>query len=261
MVFQGLDQRQAEAIWQPFLDWVAALAAGLHHRASPPMIVARAGAAFLGSPTLLKQRCRASCSPTTGPARPRAMCSGRATRARLGKCLHGYQSAWLPASLLQKDRQDRLADALFAASRHWRRGAAFQQGPGRRTRRGHGGRPGHGDESGGARCLRAGHRRAAKGRRPIPALPATSPTPLPRAGDAGAIDEAMDELRKIVPSAGSYVSESNYFDAGLAAILLGCELSAGCSAVKEKYDPAGLFFVHHGVGSERWSADGFTRLK
>jgi hypothetical protein len=22
----------------------------------------------------------------------------------------------------------------------------------------------------------------------------------------------------------------------------------------------GLFFVHHGVGSERWSADGFTRL-
>ena len=23
---------------------------------------------------------------------------------------------------------------------------------------------------------------------------------------------------------------------------------------------AGLFFVHHGVGSEEWSADGFTRL-
>ena len=31
-------------------------------------------------------------------------------------------------------------------------------------------------------------------------------------------------------------------------------------AVKEKYDPDGLFFVHHGVGSERWSPDGFTRL-
>jgi len=26
-------------------------------------------------------------------------------------------------------------------------------------------------------------------------------------------------------------------------------------------DPDGLFFVHHGVGSEDWSADGFTRLK
>ena len=31
------------------------------------------------------------------------------------------------------------------------------------------------------------------------------------------------------------------------------------SALKEKYDPEGLFFVHHGVGSEAWSADGFTR--
>jgi len=30
-------------------------------------------------------------------------------------------------------------------------------------------------------------------------------------------------------------------------------------AVKAKYDPDGLFFVHHGVGSEDWSADGFTR--
>jgi hypothetical protein len=31
-------------------------------------------------------------------------------------------------------------------------------------------------------------------------------------------------------------------------------------AVKAKYDPTGLFFVHHGVGSEDWSADGFVRL-
>ena len=31
-------------------------------------------------------------------------------------------------------------------------------------------------------------------------------------------------------------------------------------AVKEKYDSEGLFFVHHGVGSERWSLDGFTKL-
>jgi hypothetical protein len=31
--------------------------------------------------------------------------------------------------------------------------------------------------------------------------------------------------------------------------------------VKTKYDPQGLFFVHHGVGSEDWSADGFTQLR
>jgi hypothetical protein len=30
--------------------------------------------------------------------------------------------------------------------------------------------------------------------------------------------------------------------------------------VKKRYDPDGLFFAHHGVGSDEWSADGFTRL-
>jgi hypothetical protein len=30
--------------------------------------------------------------------------------------------------------------------------------------------------------------------------------------------------------------------------------------VKAKYDPEGLFFVHHGVGSEGWSDDGFARM-
>jgi len=37
-----------------------------------------------------------------------------------GQVLHGYQSAWVPASLLQKDQQKNLADALFAAAQHWR---------------------------------------------------------------------------------------------------------------------------------------------
>jgi Berberine and berberine like len=30
--------------------------------------------------------------------------------------------------------------------------------------------------------------------------------------------------------------------------------------IKRKYDPDGLFFVHNGVGSEKWSADGFTKM-
>jgi FAD/FMN-containing dehydrogenase len=32
------------------------------------------------------------------------------------------------------------------------------------------------------------------------------------------------------------------------------------AAIKQRYDPGGLFFVHHGIGSDQWSADGFTRL-
>jgi hypothetical protein len=69
----------------------------------------------------------------------------------------------------------------------------------------------------------------------------------------------MDELRKLVPSPGSYVSESNFFEPGWQQSFWGANYPR-LLAAKNQYDPEGLFFVHHGVGSESWSADGFTRL-
>ena len=45
---------------------------------------------------------------------------------QVGWFLHGYESAWLPASLL--GQQESLADALFAASRHWSVGLHFKKG-------------------------------------------------------------------------------------------------------------------------------------
>ena len=42
-----------------------------------------------------------------------------------------------------------------------------------------------------------------------------------------------------------FLSEANY---------------ARFDAVRERYDPDGLFFARHGVGSERWSEDGFDHL-
>ena len=69
----------------------------------------------------------------------------------------------------------------------------------------------------------------------------------------------MDELLKVVPSPGSYVSESDFFERSWQQSFWGSNYPR-LLAVKQKYDPKGLFFVHHGVGSEEWSSDGFTRL-
>ena len=75
--------------------------------------------------------------------------------------------------------------------------------------------------------------------------------------DSHEIDLAMWELRKIAPNAGSYVAESNYFNRAWQHDYWGGNYPR-LRAIKAKYDPGGLFFVHHGVGSEDWSPDGFT---
>jgi hypothetical protein len=78
--------------------------------------------------------------------------------------------------------------------------------------------------------------------------------------NAFAIKNSARELRKVAPDAGSYLSESDYFDHDWQHSFHGPNYPR-LLTVKKKYDPEGLFFVHHGVGSEEWSPDGFTRLQ
>ena len=76
---------------------------------------------------------------------------------------------------------------------------------------------------------------------------------------ASAVTKSMDKLLEVVDEAGSYVSESDFFEPQWRRSFWGSNYPR-LAAVKKKYDPDGLFTVHHGVGSEEWSADGFTRL-
>ena len=63
----------------------------------------------------------------------------------------------------------------------------------------------------------------------------------------------------MAPDTGAYVAESSFFEPEWQRAYWG-ENYAKLLAVKKKHDPGGLFVVHHGVGSEEWSADGFTRI-
>jgi FAD/FMN-containing dehydrogenase len=68
----------------------------------------------------------------------------------------------------------------------------------------------------------------------------------------------MDALRKVAPDAGAYVSESDFFQQRWQDTYWGPNY-AKLLKIKQRYDPDGLFTVRHGVGSEAWSTDGFTR--
>ena len=76
--------------------------------------------------------------------------------------------------------------------------------------------------------------------------------------DAVQIGRAMAVLRRVAPGGGSYIAECDYFADDWREASWG-DNYARLLAAKRRYDPGGLFTVHHGVGSECWSADGFTR--
>jgi FAD/FMN-containing dehydrogenase len=180
-------------------------------------------------------------------------------QGQVAQFLHGYKSAWMPASLLRKDRQFALVDAVFAATREWEMAFHFNKGLA--------GAPAEAiaaakDTATNPAVLDAFALAiiAAEGPPAFPGMPGPQPDLAAARKDAAGIGRAMDELLRVAPGTGSYVSESDYFERAWQGAFWGTNYPK-LAAVKRTYDPHGLFFVHHGVGSEAWSADGFTRIR
>ncbi len=254
MVCQGLDSEAAKIVWRPFFDWV---------RGSPQdftitdelWVGARPGRDWWdvegrrkwGSDSVIFDD-RPAASPLHG--------WWRGDQEQVGAYLHGYESLWLPADLLTDPA--RLGEALFNASRatdfqlHFNKGLA--------------GAP--------AEALRAAADTAtnpaviaafalaivANGGAPrYDGLAVAPDADLKAKSDATEVDRAIHALRAVAPEPGSYVSESNFFLERWSAAFWGAHYPR-LLAAKRRYDPDGLFFVRHGVGSEEWSDDGFIKI-
>jgi FAD/FMN-containing dehydrogenase len=256
MIFQGLDQQQANDIWQPFFAWASESPSDFTI-AEPPTVAAVPARSFW-DPKFLRKNLSNFVSADHRPGAPGGNIWWASNQGEVGFFLHGYESAWLPDSLLQETQQQTLTDALFAATRKWKVALHFNKGLA--------GAPDEAvdaakDTATNPAVLTAFALAIIAGASPpvYPGISGHEPDLQAARQNAVNIDRAMDELRKLVPEAGSYVSESNYFDSAWQKSFWGPNYPR-LRAVKAKYDPNGLFFVHHGVGSEEWSADGFTRL-
>jgi hypothetical protein len=256
MVCQGLSHKQADEVWRPFLDWVAS--APQDFRFEMPVEIGVVPARHFWDAKFLVQNHPQWILRDDRPNAPAGNILWAGNRSEAGQFLHGYRSAWVPASLLAKDRQGSVVDALFAASRHWAVSLHFNKGlAGARAEE----RAAAKDTAMNPAVLDA-FALAIIGSHSQPAFPnlrGHEPDVAAARRAAAAINRAMEELLKVVAQPGSYVSESDFFERAWQQSFWGSNYPR-LAAVKKKYDPHGLFFVHHGVGSDEWSADGFTRL-
>jgi len=256
IVLQGLDQHEAEATWRPFFDWVSASGQDFSIT-SPPRIISEPARHFW-DPAALKTAPGLVISDDR-PGAPADNIFWASNLGEAGRVWHVFQSAWLPQSLLADDQRERFADALFAAAQHRGVSLHFNKGLAGAT----------------ADAIASGRDTAmnpavvdafalaisgAGGPPAYPGVPGHEPDASAARSDAEAVSASMDEIRKLLPRVGSYVWETDFFQPNWQQAFWG-ENYARLRAVKDKYDPRGLFVLHHGVGSEDWSADGFTRVK
>src|SRR6202451_1332232 len=256
MVSYGLDAAQTKQAWQPFLDWVTSSPKAYTLKA-PPIVGSLPARGWWDAEWREQHHHPVFVKDTRPDARPGDVW-WTGDGGQVGQFLYGYESLWLPASLLQEDSQDRLVNALFAGSRHWEIELHFNKGLA--------GAPA--DAIAAARdtatnpavldafalaIIASGEGHA------YPGLSGHEPDLAEARKEADAVSKSMDELRKVAPNGGSYVSESNFFEPSWQQSYWGSNYPK-LRAVKAKYDADGLFFVHNGVGSEEWSPDGFTRL-
>ena len=256
MLSHGLTREQVKSSWQAFEDWVKQ--SPQIYKLEMPLTIMIIPAQHLWDIAFLKQYASNVITMDDRPGAPAGNFYWMSNKSETGQFLHGYRSAWLPDKLLEKNNQKKLADALFSASRHWSTTLHFNKGlagaPSQEIAAARDTAMNPDVLNAFALVIIAG-----EGEPAFAGISGHEPDITKGRYQAGRINKAMGELKKIAPNAGSYVSESDFFEQKWQQSFWGSNYPK-LAAVKKKYDPEGLFFVHHGVGSEEWSDDGFTRL-
>jgi FAD/FMN-containing dehydrogenase len=256
MVFQGLSQQEAEQVWAPFFAWIKARST---YRFKEEAQIIALPARHFWDAEFFRQHAPQLIVADSQPDAPRDHVLWAGDEGQVGQFIHGYRSGWLPQSLLDERQLDALAEAMFQATRRWGFSLHFNKGlagaPADAIVRSRDTAMNPGAMDAFALVITGSESEPA-----FPGMPGAAPDLDKARRDKRRIDQCMDALLKVAPGAGSYVSESDYFERDWQTSFWGGNYPR-LAAAKRQYDPEGLFFVRHGVGSEDWSDDGFTRLK
>lgn len=254
LVFHDLSEAQARATFQPLMDFVTAAKAD--YTIAGPMQIVAVPARHWWDPAYLAKNALVALVHDQRHGAPGANIWYAGDAGQAGWFIYGYESAWLPSSMLIGDARARLNEMLFAATRQWHVALHFNKGL----------------AGAAADALAAVHETpmnpavaeafalliiGAGGPPAYSGMPGPGPNLALARQQAAAVSRAIGVIRNAVPNAGSYVSEAGFFDSEWQRRSFGNNYPRLLS-IKDRYDPEGLFVTHHGIGSERWSQDGFT---
>ena len=252
----GLETAEIRKIWQPFLDWLGQSPSDYKIQSDP--VLGAMPTRHWWDPGWRAEHHQSVFKTDSRPGAPSSNVWWNGDGGQVAWVIWGFESLWLPASLLHSDAQDKLAAALFSASRvsqvelHFNKGLAGAPAEAIARAKDTAMNP--------AVCDAFALAIVADGQGPAyPRIPGHEPNAAKGRKAAENVHRCMNELRTVSAATGAYVSESNFFESDFQQAYWGANHQR-LAAIKKKYDPDGLFFVHNGVGSEHWSPDGFTRL-
>jgi FAD/FMN-containing dehydrogenase len=255
MLSQGLKEAEMRAAWQPLLDFVADPKNAVD--TTEPFYAVAIPSRFFWDFAQHKALGIKDVTFDDRPGVPPWHAWWNGDSGQVGAFLYGYDSTWLPRRLLDLERRPALVAAMFEASRlhdvdlHFNKGLAGAPPEAIAASRDTPMNPAVLDAF--TLVIIADGGLPAYAGSPYPAM-----NPQVAQKHADAIDAAMRPLRRLAPAAGCYIAESNFFNEHWRDEYWG-EHYPRLRRIKARYDPRGLFFTHHGVGSEDWSEDGFAR--
>jgi FAD/FMN-containing dehydrogenase len=251
MVFQGLTQAQAVQTWTPFFDWVTARPADYTltgaEAGSEPEVGAIPAQDYWNA-AVLEQVAPELITLDPLPGAPEDYYYWQSNASEVGAFWYAYQSTWLSQELLAPERQPALVDALVQASQfstvqlHCNKGLAGGTADAVRRTADTSMNPAVLDSF--ALAIAADCEQAV-----YPGIPDHEPDIAKARQQAKLITAGMAPVKAFREQPASYFNETDYFEADWQTAFWG-DHYARLLRVKERYDPGGLFIVHHGVGTD-----------